>query len=40
MELLFAFADGAVRFYSESTSLRVLAVLVTRSGAEPDATSY
>jgi prepilin-type N-terminal cleavage/methylation domain-containing protein len=36
---LFAFADGAVRFYSESTSLRVLAVLVTRSGAEPDETS-
>ena len=37
---LFAFADGAVRFYGESTSLRVLAVLVTRSGAEPDAASH
>lgn len=33
---LFAFADGSVRFYNESTSLRVLAVLVTRSGADPD----
>ncbi|MHB8971729.1 MAG: DUF1559 family PulG-like putative transporter [Pirellulaceae bacterium] len=37
---LFALADGSVRFYSESTNLRVLAVLVTRSGADSDEKSY
>jgi prepilin-type N-terminal cleavage/methylation domain-containing protein/prepilin-type processing-associated H-X9-DG protein len=36
----FAMADGAVHFFHESTSLRILAVLVTRNGAEPDATPY
>ena len=31
----FAFADGSVRFLSESTSLATLAALVTRAGGEP-----
>lgn len=30
----FAFGDGSVRFLSESTSLRTLGILVTRSGGE------
>lgn len=33
----FAFADGSVRFLSESTRLRLLAALVTRSGGEVEA---
>ncbi|MFO0870322.1 MAG: DUF1559 domain-containing protein [Pirellulales bacterium] len=32
----FAFADGSVRFLSQSIRLRTLAVLVTRSGSESD----
>ncbi|MHB8956478.1 MAG: DUF1559 family PulG-like putative transporter [Pirellulaceae bacterium] len=36
---LFALADGSVRFYGDSTSLRLLAVLVTRSGAETEPSS-
>jgi prepilin-type N-terminal cleavage/methylation domain-containing protein/prepilin-type processing-associated H-X9-DG protein len=31
----FLFADGSVRFYGETTNLKVLANLVTRAGAEP-----
>jgi len=34
----FAFGDGSVRFLSESARLRLLAVLVTRSGGESDQT--
>jgi len=33
----FAMADGSVQFLSESTSLRLLATLVTRNGREADA---
>jgi prepilin-type N-terminal cleavage/methylation domain-containing protein/prepilin-type processing-associated H-X9-DG protein len=31
----FLYADGSVRFYGETTNLRVLANLVTRAGGEP-----
>jgi prepilin-type N-terminal cleavage/methylation domain-containing protein len=37
---LFAFADGSVRFLSESTKLRLLAIMVTRSGSESDELPY